>query len=354
MKKKVLFILWNQKFFGGVERRLLRVYNELSKSCTVEIVVRNGNRKDFDSCLSKSDVNIDNISMIHFCSNIKALFLIVYNKYDVIHFFDYCNFNYVSSIICNLIGTKVICTIAYQNYALGIISKEKIVRLKKLFSHTDVIDCLFHNGQNFLSSITKSVISFTPGTFTDTNLFYPKQKDKIMVFGAARLESDKNAKLLLEALILCQDEIRKNGYRILILGKGFEEEQIRKFLSDNALNDFVDMLGYVKTSSVLPRASVFFTLNKIENYPSQIWAEAISSGCYIIATNVGETKIDCNNKFTSLISSNPKELAKVIVNYINFPQPIKEQYAIEAREYALKHKHISKTVEYFLEIIQKS
>lgn len=83
-----------------------------------------------------------------------------------------------------------------------------------------------------------------------------------MVYAAARLEDNKDPKLLLRAVNICKDDIRKNGYRVIVLGRGEHEEWMKSYIAENKLNDIVEMAGYQKTSEYLPFAEVFFSLQK--------------------------------------------------------------------------------------------
>ena len=60
-------------------------------------------------------------------------------------------------------------------------------------------------------------------------------------------------------------------------------------IRERGVSDVVEMPGYVKPHEILPRANVLCATNLINNYPSQTIAEAAACGCFLIATEVGET-----------------------------------------------------------------
>src|SRR5690606_16972126 len=103
-------------------------------------------------------------------------------------------------------------------------------------------------------------ISITPNSFTDLGRFVPKTKKKIMVFSAARLMKNKNPMLLINAVVLVQDFIREKGYKIIICGQGYEEDNLKKKVNEENLNDIIQYLGYVDTYPYITEAEVFFSL----------------------------------------------------------------------------------------------
>ena len=56
-------------------------------------------------------------------------------------------------------------------------------------------------------------------------------------------------------------------------------------------------------------ARVVFAVGKMENYPSQSQAEATASGCYIISTNVADSKLMVSDKFSVLIEDKASALS---------------------------------------------
>lgn len=272
----------------------------------------------------------------------------------MIHFFDLCRFHILISWICRIKKIKTLCTIAYQNFAYGKIDDKTKMQLIKLLTQVDKVDVLFPNGQPYFEELTgKRNITVTPGTFTNLSVFQPADKENIMVFAAARLEKDKNAALLVKACILCQKELRSAGYKVYLLGQGFEEDKLRKLVAQNQLEDIIWMPGYKKSSEFFPRAKVYFTLDLIDNYPSQCIAEAAACGCYIIATEVGNTKRCSDPEFSKFICNSAEVLAASMVEYMNTPVDIQNQYVLKARKFAESQYSIDASVNYFYDLLTK-
>lgn len=353
---KIALTIYSDRDFGGAERRLIRIYNELGKSKNCDLIIRGENSLEkFKIRLKKSDCDISNINEIKlFKYSLSALiYLIFTDNYNVIHFFDIGErFNYVLSWFMKKKGVKTLLTIAFQNYAYGLMDKKTKQKLSKLLDISTAIDVLYPKGVTYLKSICSNrEIYLTPGTFTNLEIFYPQKKKKIILFAAARLEIDKNAKMLIEASNICRDDIRRNDYLVMICGRGGEEAYLRKLIENYKIDDIVKMPGYVKVSEIFPSAELFISIDLIDNYPAQNVAEAVASGCSLICTDVGASRMCGDGTFTSFIGVKSDDLAKAIVDYMNKSDEEKIVMKNHAREYALKNYSINRSVEYFDKII---
>jgi glycosyltransferase involved in cell wall biosynthesis len=355
VKEKYVLDVYCVSDFGGAERRLIRVYNEIAKKYDCDIVFRGSSKKKILEILEKSDCNIDNINKVYYFrySILSLLYFCFVNKYNNIHVFDVCGYNKALLSIMKKKGIKTLLTIAFQNYAYGIIDDKT---KKMLTEHLDLatkVDVLFPAGEKYLKEISKnSNVTVTPGTFTKTELFVPIKKEKLMIYVARRLEHDKNASMLIEACNICQDDIRKFGYKILICGKDGEEEILRRKIYEFHLEDILEMPGYVVTSTVFPKAEVYISIDLIDNYPSQTIAEAVSSGCSLICTNVGYSKMCGSEEFSKYINVDATELANAIREQMKKNVRQKNENIIKAREYALKYYSIAASAEYFSKLIR--
>ena len=350
---KVGIVLYFCNYFGGAERRLLRIYNRLADNIQIDLIVRGGNKKQFKKSAELADVNLDNFTNIIFTGGrIKTLLCIKRENYSTIQIFDKSRFNIYLLRFCKMISVKTICTFADFHDSYGLINKKAKSILERQVKLIDKIDVLYPRGKIFFEQLSgKANVYITPGTFTDLDLFYPKEKKNIMIFAAARLELEKNPWLIINACKLCCEEIRKNKYQIWIMGCGYEEERNRNYIIKNKLDDIIIMKGYQKTSDILPFARVFFAVGKMENYPSQSQAEATASGCYIISTNVADSKLMVSDKFSVLIEDKASALSHEIINYILGSEEEKKQYIKAAREFALEKFNIKRSIEYFGKMI---
>lgn len=354
MKKNVsmLFIYCNHNF-GGAERRLIRIYNELGKNHNVQLFVRGCKKKEFIMQSKKSDCAINKFSKIICCrSNLKCLFYLIFANFGNIHFFDLCGFNMLIAYLMKFRKISTLLTIAYQNYAYGLIDDSVKRKLAKLLNKVDKIDVLFPVGKTYLSQISQNKnITVTPGTFTDLDKFVPGEKEKILLFAAARLEKDKNAELLIEACKLCECHLREKNYKVIIAGKDYEEKNLKKKIEEYQIQDIVEMPGYIKISDVFSSIELFCCLDLIDNYPSQTIAEASACGCALVCTDVGESRKCGSEQFVFYIHNDKYELSEIIKEYIYKSNIEKKGIAKAARYYAEEHYCVEKSRKYFENLI---
>ena len=129
--------------------------------------------------------------------------------------------------------------------------------------------------------------------------------------------------LLLDAVDLIKDEFIESGYIIKICGDGPLEENIKKRLSSGWYGESVQFLGRQDMLQIVPQGRVFFSLQENENYPSQSLLEAISCGCFCIATDCGDTGRIVKKEFGMMVPKNVQQLAKAILHSISLSD---EQY----------------------------
>lgn len=347
------------KAFGGAERRLTRVYNEIcaeNDDLKCDIVVRGC---DLDTALElfrQTDCDVSKINHIYaFKSRLKCLLYVLFaRKYKAIHFFCAGKFNIIMQLACKLINKKTIYTICSYNEAYNYLSKivRRVVKLQLCLANH--VDLLYPAGADFISQyVKKENLSITPGTFTDLDVFKPQKKNKTIVYAAARLEDAKNPILFIESINECRDEIRTAGYKVVLLGQGKYEGYLHNYVKEKELTDIVCLTGYDRTSKFMPTASVFFSTQKLENYPSQSLAEAAACGCYLIITDVGDSRRCADKSFAAFVKAEPKALSQALVKYIDFSQEEKEAIIAKARAFAEENYSIEKSKKYYAEILKK-
>lgn len=130
--------------------------------------------------------------------------------------------------------------------------------------------------------------SVSPCSFTDDAVFSkPAMKTASIVF-SGRLHEEKQPLLFVDALGLLAREPGP-AWSAAILGGGPLEVQVRDRIRQLGLQSRVTVTSGADVSGTLRSASVFASLQRIENYPSQSLLEAMTAGAAIVATDVGET-----------------------------------------------------------------
>ena len=356
---EIAFVFRSKNSFGGVQRRLTRVYNEIcaeNDDIKCEIVIH---RCDLNTALTRfqqSDCDMANFNQIYaFKSRLRCLLYVLFSrKCRVIHIYDAGKYNIVVQLACKLSNKKNIYTICDYQEAYNDSPKNHMRKVKLQLRLADHVDLLNPSGADFISRyVKKENLSITPGTFTDLTLFRPQRKDKTIVYAAARLEDAKDPILFIESINEARDAIRAAGYRVILLGQGKYEEYLQNYVKDHNLTDIVHLAGYDKTSKYMPTANVFFSTQVLENYPSQSLAEAVACGCYAIITDVGDSRRCADESFAAFVKPDKAALSQALVRYIGYSEQEKKAIVEKARAFAEAHYSIEESKQYYLEILRK-
>ena len=95
----------------------------------------------------------------------------------------------------------------------------------------------------------------------------------------------------------------------------------------------------------------YSSLAIVTNYPSQSLLEAIASGCYIIASDTGDTNLLVKDDFGKLCDSNAKSIGDAILEYVKMDDAQHQQIVSDARDFALNHFTMEASMEYYYSII---
>lgn len=117
-----------------------------------------------------------------------------------------------------------------------------------------------------------------------------EKKENLIIF-AGRLDEQKNPLFFLKAIKIFTETIQNSGFKFMIFGKGYLEESINTFISENNLQNFVSLSYTSDLPSVLKKSTCFVSTQEYENFPSLAMAEAMACGNIIVARNVGQTNL---------------------------------------------------------------
>lgn len=356
---KIAFVIYWSGTPGGVGRRLSRVYSAIckeNKNISCDIIAICGNTSEDYKMLLRSqtqDWSVENLNILMYKPKQGLLYLLFSNKYQLIHLWGHGRYGEILQRIYRIKRKKILYTVCGYPEAYNLIPEFKMDSFKKHLRCADCVDLLYPAAEEFIRQYTNGKLFITPGTFTDLNTFRPGKKEKTLVYAAARLDDNKDPKLFVRAVNLCQDQIRKNGYRVIILGKGLYEEYIKSYINENELGDIINMVGYQTTSLYLPYAEVFFSLQKRENYPSQSLAEAVACGCYSIITDVGDSRKCAEEEFAEFVDGNDISVAQAICRYMGKSDEEKRKVISSARQYALQNYTIEKSKNYYINLLKE-
>lgn len=191
-------------------------------------------------------------------------------------------------------------------------------------------------------------INITACSFTDYSRCHSNKKEKLDVMFASRLEADKNPMMFVEAAAKVAPLFPQSQF--LIAGDGRLANAVKEKIKTLKIPN-IHYLGYIPhITEVLSETSLFVSLQKDNNYPSQSVLEAMACENAIIATDVGDTKmfIDENNGW--LIEAATETLVKQLRYCLEHPEETiaKGKYA---SSFCRNHFTIEKAAEYYLNLI---
>lgn len=195
---------------------------------------------------------------------------------------------------CKLSGTTLSCTFASRTLDMASYGRE--VEKRKwvsLLNAADKIDVLNpgHDLHPWQAKISISPCSF-PSNVDHIPEISRGKKCNVAVF-CGSLEKFKNPLLAID-IVEEYNQTAQEKIELIIFGKGVLEQDVhrrmnevnaranQKLIKSGAQNDLV---------GVLSKANLFFSLQEQDNYPSQSVMEAMLSGCKVVATDVGDTRL---------------------------------------------------------------
>lgn len=338
-----------EKNLGGAERRLTRIFDSLDSVFDISIIIQSEDlapiiEANYEIFLKeKSKVKIKVIPKGYF----KLFLYTLKQHYDCVCYIDIC-YREIPFLLAGFFSKAkrlwmiVDTGLSYRKKEL--ISRQLIFLFFRFFSNK--VDCLYPSAEKYLSKKLKKEITITPTPFTDLKIFYPQKKNKSIVF-ISRLVKGKNADLFIEVIRGAQKTIRENHYSVVLGGDGEQYRELLRKIEKYGLEDIIKMVGYVNSSEYFPQANVFFSLQEIENYPSQSLIEAISCGCYIIATEGIDTKKIVKNGFGILCKKSTQVLSSELDHYINTNESQKQDIIKNARKFAIDNFRIEHSTKHF-------
>lgn len=346
-----LFFFYLEEYAGGAERRLCRIFNEISKGSNKFDILIIG-RKEYIDKFVKS--NIDNVefNLIICKTTIEAIRYLLKKRYKTVCFYDARIRIMPILFLEKLLKARLLMVVAYTNFSM---LKFNNFKERSAFYITSLlcnhVDCLYPSNILKKHSILRyKNVTVTPNSFTNLEKFKASDKRNLIVF-SSRLVEGKNCDIALQSINECRKELEYNKFVVYICGEGIHRKDLEKYVNDKGLDNLVKFLGYIDTSEILSRTKIFLSLQTENNYPSQSLLEAISSGCYIIASNSGDTELIVKKEFGTILNLNYKDISNAIKEYLRKNDKEKEDIINNSRLFAEGNFDIKQSVRYFEELI---
>lgn len=300
LKNKVLVVLVDriQMNIGGQERRWLRIAKYYSgkninvhfivNQCTLNIAIKS------DISWNSPTYAIQDIK-IKLADNIfKNLYLIwIARKYKTIHFSNQSLFLLPAAIILKFFFKKKII-FSYNGTSLNIHKNSNRFNYYKLillfYNISDVTEIL-NPRLEMEGWLKNNKYLISPCSFSDEKIYGPAQKENIIVF-AGHLYENKGINFLKK--IIMSSLLR--DYEIHVYGDSIsgdlQSEIFKSWLINEQKNNLKLKFSHSHDmSNVYKNSKLFISLQQTSNYPSQSVIEAMYSGCSVLMTNTGDSKL---------------------------------------------------------------
>lgn len=379
--KKLLFITWSISYGYGTEKSLADVLNRIDKTkydIHILPLFKNAESSIFDKSITVLDALIDytekNFDEQKALNKYYRLLAnpLLFNKrisqhYDCI---IACNHNapsYFASYIKG--GAKVLWIrgdmreLDYKQYNENTSQYKQVkqeydmqANVLKCFDSIVVISDVVERTLAELFGITENVVKISNSVDSEKAIRLSNSKakdlpDKALFTTLGRLDYNKNQMLLLKAA----KEVKKqrDDFMIYLLGEGEERPKLEKYIKKNHLEENVRILGFVENPYPYIKNSTATVLTSRSEGFSLVLVESVILNTPIISTDVGVAKeliekYHCGN----LIQSDEKELASVLLRYLNKYGGCKDDFDI-GNEYDIKTE-VQKTVDVIERSLQKA
>ncbi|WP_219792484.1 glycosyltransferase [Billgrantia antri] len=321
---------------GGAERRFSYLYESLREESDCFYLITNRELVDFYGKTLLKDPEDCNIFSPEVYGKgifgkclfvIKVLFFLKKQKVKWVHFcINPGPYSFVFSVLSFVLGFKVsVSVVNSTRREKRDFTKKEFLFWRLTFLSSRFIDVLspsikFNLLNIFGKHILPSKITISPCTFSRRvaelkNNYHCVQDSRegrdVDCLFMCRLVDGKGVDLFLKAL----DIIESQKIRIFahVAGDGYLYDEFA-----SRVYEYVQLVlhGYVdgkEAEFLLRRTKFALSLQSYENYPSQFVLEAIASGCEVIATDVGDTRLLLNESNSYLVPACHGELAESLL-----------------------------------------
>lgn len=335
MKKKILIYMQNL-VGGGAERTVVNIINNIDKSkFDIVLVIKSEEQNDYLYLLDKT------IKIIYLYSTtrmhtIAKLSKVIRNEKPTL-LFSTINMNNIILMLSKLLSFKripIVLREANNRSQSGTVTMKNKIVTSILYNMSDIIISLSKGvaedlKTNFKIRDRKIHIIYNPVDLQKINDLKEEKitdvdfnNDEKIIISVGKLGEQKDYPTLLNAFKIVAESIKA---KLLILGKGAEENHLRELTKKMGISEKVLFLGFKDNPyKYMKRADVFVLSSKWEGF-GHVIVEAMAVGTPIIATdcNSGPAEIIGNNEYGLLV---PVGDFEAIANKIFYVLENKEQY----------------------------
>ena len=303
---KILYIILNGPEYGGSEKHVVDIINNLPNNYDVSLIMSKNNKMinyiNRTKCKKVYQIDRNKISAI-----LQIKKIIINERPNIVHSHAargnlYARIAAKKFVLSNKL--KLICTA--HGWVLPYLKFRKIK--EKLFMYGKNLDYMtlavskFSMEEMINHGFDRKKMKYI---YNGINVNYYNKKAKIKknvstLSYIGRFTNQKGIDYLLEALLY----FKESNLTFNFYGKGEKEETIKNFIKENNLNN-VFINGFIESNKVidvLSKTDVLLLPSIDEGFP-YILVEAVSAGVPCIASNVGGVSEIINNNNGRLIKS---------------------------------------------------
>lgn len=175
------------------------------------------------------------------------------------------------------------------------------------------------------------------------------EENTMMLLALGRLASPKGFPELLQSLPLISKQT-DTAFKLVFVGSGPMEAELRQLTADLGLNDQVVFSGFRDDVGNLLAASDIVVLPSRWEGLSIAVLEAMAAGKPIVATTIGSNMEATNNGEGALVvpTKNPAAIANAVVQFIHDPE-LRLEKSLKAKELFLQHYTEARMLKSYME-----
>jgi glycosyltransferase involved in cell wall biosynthesis len=227
-------------------------------------------------------------------------------------------------------------------------SKTGLCLYRLALRRAERVDALTESVQRMVreEGVADERISIPSGSCVDTQRFRPVAKQPWVVF-SGRLIPEKDPLLFVRACALVRERMKDRavGLRMFLLGDGPLHTDVKALIEKQGLGSWMTVGWNDQVESVLSRATVFVSVQRTDNYPSQSLLEAMASGTAVVATDVGLTRKLVDDQVGRLVSATPNAVADAIIELLANPEQTAAM-GVRARERVVQQHSLERYLDY--------
>jgi len=363
-KKKGIIFFMPEIGVGGVENNLFNISNYLSKKLKNIKIFTNSKiiKKKFFSNIEIIVTKfkyIDhlNLRLKYFICLFHLYLYLRKNKNFIVFSFQA---NVYCVIICKLLNVKII--VRSNTSPIG--WKHNLIKKKIYKFIMKKADVFLVNSLEFKNQIKEEYdlnakCIFNPLNKKKINKFskskcknyYENNKKILRIINIGRLTDQKDQITILKAILLIKNKI---NFKLLIIGSGYEKEQLLKFIRKNNLERCVKIINFKKNHyPILNQAELFVLSSLFEGLPNVI-LEAACLKKFIISTRCpsGPVEILKNGKGGFLYNvQDYVGLSKKILLYVKNKKNLKRKINLNYQN--LKRYDFNKNINKYYYLVKK-